>query len=178
MRTHAHTYTLISISPNSHTGPVMICQALHALNLLTVHSSSNSQRSADTRVCSREGCFEWPGRYHASHPIKQIYFAGCDTPVLKSPPCTDERTRVKINKFSAALATAEPQTYPFLISRSLKAGLRVSMKTQDVLTSGPMITIYKSYLNSTPHLTARVRRRHVLDEAVWRNKMQGLGFRF
>lgn len=86
---------------------------------------------------------------------------------------THERTRVKVNKFpTTPAAAAEPQTYPFLISRSLKAGLGGSLKTQDVPTSGRMIIIYKSYLNSTPHLTARMRRLHILDDAVWRNRWE------
>lgn len=84
---------------------------------------------------------------------------------------------MKVNTFlTTPAAAAEPQTYPFLISRSFKAGLRSSLKTQDVPTSGRMIIIYKSYLNSTPHLTMGMRRLHILDKAVWRNSWEDSGF--
>lgn len=96
-------------------------------------------------------------------------------------PCnllhTHARTQVKINMSTATPAVAAtPQTYLSLISRSLQAGVRGSLKTQDVPTSSRVIIIYKSYLNSTPHLTARKRHLHILDEAAWRSRWKDLDF--
>lgn len=70
----AHTPTHTQLPPISHTCSVMIYQALHALNLLTVHSSSHLNWHASVFV----GTGASSDTADIMHFLKQMYLAGCD----------------------------------------------------------------------------------------------------